>query len=249
MKYRVLIECFTIYFRSRLGKQFISSLLLRKYNIKEDRFMPEYCYVATPTMFRELLKRIKNTEIGIPLTANRGWLETIGYRSKNHRNFIKVLKFINMIDSSNKPLPLWNDFRGINGRVALGKAIKDAYGELFLIYPRAFESDDKELKSFFSSKTTGQRQVIDNMAMTFKILCEFADFNDSSSTEPSKIPKELETQEVASETPPLLTASTQQSQNVVVNLNIQLTLPETKDPKIYDEFFSALKKHLYPKGS
>ena len=34
------------------------------------------------------------------------------------------------------------------------------------------------------------------------------------------------------------------SQGITVNVNIQLTLPETKDDTIYDKIFVSLKKHL-----
>jgi hypothetical protein len=31
---------------------------------------------------------------------------------------------------------------------------------------------------------------------------------------------------------------------VNITINIQLTLPESKDDEVYDKFFAALKKHL-----
>lgn len=33
-------------------------------------------------------------------------------------------------------------------------------------------------------------------------------------------------------------------QNVTLNINIQLTIPDTEDEKIYESFFKAMKKHL-----
>jgi hypothetical protein len=31
---------------------------------------------------------------------------------------------------------------------------------------------------------------------------------------------------------------------VTININVQLTLPETKDEKVFDAFFSAMRRHL-----
>jgi len=33
-------------------------------------------------------------------------------------------------------------------------------------------------------------------------------------------------------------------QNVILNINIQLTIPDTDDEKVYESFFKAMKKHL-----
>lgn len=38
--------------------------------------------------------------------------------------------------------------------------------------------------------------------------------------------------------------STNRGNGVTINLNIQLTVPETTDEKVYDKFFEAMKKHL-----
>lgn len=34
-------------------------------------------------------------------------------------------------------------------------------------------------------------------------------------------------------------------QNVTLNINIQLTIPDTDDEKVYENFFKAMKKHLF----
>ncbi|MGJ8666619.1 MAG: hypothetical protein ACSHW7_09655 [Patiriisocius sp.] len=38
--------------------------------------------------------------------------------------------------------------------------------------------------------------------------------------------------------------SSDRGNGVTINLNIQLTVPETTDEKVYDKFFEAMKKHL-----
>lgn len=85
------------------------------------------------------------------------------------------------------------------------------------------------------------------MSMTFRALCDLADWSDTNTTptNSSSIAHESSTpcsslpQQVQAEAP-------QQSTNEKMNLhyNIQIHLPETTNMGVYDAIFQSLKKHL-----
>jgi len=75
------------------------------------------------------------------------------------------------------------------------------------------------------------------MEQTFKELCGLADFEAVVVTEPAAKPITPTIKEVA-EIPTGV-------RPVTININIQLQLPATEDVTIYDNLFSALKKHLF----
>ena len=82
--------------------------------------------------------------------------------------------------------------------------------------------------------------VLQKMAATFTTLCALADF-----TETSKPPQP--TPEAPHETvePPLNETPNGGSINLGgLVYNIQLILPESRDPKVYDALFQSLRKHL-----
>ena len=128
----------------------------------------------------------------------------------------------------------------------LAIGIRDAYGDLFKVYPDANKRDREILTNFFTTNTNVARTTVACIVRTFETLCELADF----SFTPSKVPTiqaiesptvELPAEAIEkSEIPP--TAHT--AQEVTINVNIQLTLPETRDGSVYNRTFESLKKHL-----
>ncbi len=46
-------------------------------------------------------------------------------------------------------------------------------------------------------------------------------------------------------TPDQMGALFQQKRELGVNINIQVTLPETTDAEVYEQIFAALKKHFF----
>lgn len=87
---------------------------------------------------------------------------------------------------------------------------------------------------------------------TFNKLAQFADFNNINSeakTEKTKDEKksaaEPKSEESTTSIKDQFSRKLNDSPNgLTVNLNIQLTVPETTDEKVYDKFFESMKKHL-----
>lgn len=201
--------------------------------------MADFPYTQVTGKLRSFFDKIG--QVGKPETVDKKWLASIGMKASNDPTIIPVLKFIGFIDPSGKPTSRWTNYRDKSraGKV-LAEGIVEGYADLFQVYPNANRRNDEELKSFFSTKTKGGAQVVSKTVTTFRNLCELAVFDDVSietitsqsvqssqeSFEPStKVVKELGT-------------------GITININVQLTLPETTDENVYDKLFASMKKHL-----
>lgn len=205
-----------------------------------------YPYCIVPGKLKSFFTKIQ--DVGTPESGvTRKWLATIGYNSSNDRSIIRVLRTIDFVDSSNKPTPTWSKFRSkAQAPAVLASAIKTGYSGLYNIYPDAHQRSDQELKDFFSQHTTTSGRVVGLMVSAFRNLVDMASFGNGSSTSITDVVSRSESNDNAnpvtgySQTTPSRT----QSLGMAVNINIQLTLPETTDESVYDKLFASLKKHF-----
>ena len=84
---------------------------------------------------------------------------------------------------------------------------------------------------------------------TFKAICELGDFTVEKSTAPAKVkpkpkPKAQDADEVPLRELPVKTREI--ADGLTVNINVQLQVPPDATGEIYDKFFEAMRKHLWP---
>lgn len=201
-------------------------------------------YTTVPGKLGGLLDKIRQT--GVPDKATQTWLESIGFKSSNDRSMLAVLKQIGFIDDRGTPTPAWRQYRGADHAAVLGRSIQLGYDALFATYPEANRCSSEELAHFFSTHSSAGKQAIDKMVSTFNRLAEKADFSSApaagaSPASPSQ--SSAGRPDESADVSPVVTHTVTRP-GMTVNVNIQLTLPETADEKIYDAFFSAMRKHL-----
>lgn len=199
--------------------------------------MAEYLYTYTSVTgkLRKFMKHIQSA--GVPSKVTTSYLKSAGFKSSNDPQIIGVLKFIGFLDSTGVPTDVYKKYKGkADAPAVLGNTIKDAYAELFKMYPDAHQKDSEALYNFFSPRTTAGEQVVSAMVSTFRTLCTEAKFD---------IPEAV-LGETGATAPPPPAASTLGLQSLTINL--QLTLPETTDSAVYEEIFKAMKKHLLGSG-
>ena len=199
--------------------------------------MAEFPYSPTPAKLPDFFRKIQT--IGKPEKVTHKYLKSIGFMSSNDRYILSILKSLGFLDSSGVPTDRWQDYRNKKkAPAALAHGILEAYADLFAVYPDAYRKDDEAITNFFTSNTTVGEKTVAFMSRTYKYLCALADF------ETPVAPRATE----ADSTVPLPKVELQQMGGSVagmpININIQLTLPETKDSTIYDSIFKSLKKHL-----
>jgi hypothetical protein len=212
----------------------------------QEADMADYPYTQVAGKMRDFMRRIRET--GVPAKVTQQWLSTLGYKSTNDRTLIGVLKGIGLIDSSGSPTDRWRQYRGADSGRVLADGIRLAYKDLFSLYPDACSRSVQELQDFFGSKTSAGQRVVQLTVQTFKGLCEMADMSGSAvggdaeddlGATPAATPTVARPVRVGPSSAPPMT----------VNINVQLTLPETTDENLYDRFFAAFRKYLVDRPS
>lgn len=206
--------------------------------------MTDYPYISSSSALKEFLDQIPKT--GTPDKLARGELEARGFKSKNQRPIIPIMKFIGFVDDGGSPTPIYTNFKDpMQAGAIMASALRTAYADLFAMHPSAQSVDESALRSFFSTRTKGGSEVVDDLIATFKTLCEFADF---TSEAPSTANAQAGTSGAKNDSRngkklvhEVIVPSGNQT---VLNINIQVQLPTTEDATVYDRIFESLKKHL-----
>jgi hypothetical protein len=195
--------------------------------------MADYPYTSNVGRFKMFLEKIRQS--GVPEKVTRKVLESMGFKSKNDRSFIRILKFIGLLDPSGGTTELWQKFRNRKtGGAALGDALRRAYPELFTLYPDAHRKDSEALRDFFSSHTKLGEGAIKYMVDTFKTLADLCDIQAGGPVHPVLAgPKES-----------VQLTRIDRGGGASININIELAIPATDDPKTYDLLFAAMRKYL-----
>jgi len=215
-----------------------------------------YPYSTATGTIQKILSKIQS--VGQPTKLDNNWMSSIGFTKSSEQRMVGILKFLGFAEKNGTPTDLWSRFRSNKtGKQVLGNAIEQAYSDLYQIYPKAHELDKDELNHFFTTKTTAGALALSHTVNTYRNLAGFAEFsNDGVTTQPKqkeekannpKPTKEKATsdKEEPTEFTNQLSRQFKESKNgLTINLNIQLTVPETTDEKVYDKFFESLKKHL-----
>lgn len=181
---------------------------------------------------------------GVPGKVDMKYLKTVGFRSSNDGALITTFKILGFVDNAGIPTNLWREYKDKSKqRKVLGKAIKEGYPELFELYPDANRKDDEAVRNWMRTTTGASEVTVTRGLSTFKKLVSHADFDgiDESPTEPVKA------QETNADKVPIVTALGPQFTRgaPAININIELQIPATNDPKIYENFFEAMKKNLF----
>lgn len=204
--------------------------------------MADFPYVLTAPSLKRFFSHIQTA--GVPDSVTLKYLEKVGFKSKNDRYIVGVLKHIGFLDSSGIPTKLWQAYRSkTKAPQLMASAIRNAYGDLFKTFPDANRKDNEALRNYFSARTKVAERTLSAIVMTFKALCEIADFEAESIKEVIDVEsKEKPIKPVRDVTVSQITKTEQQVPTV--NINIQLHLPATEDGSIYEKLFLALKKHI-----
>jgi hypothetical protein len=196
--------------------------------------MAGYPYILVPNKLKEFMNHVQAA--GMPLKVTRDYLKSAGFKSNNERAIITVLRFIGFIDSGGAPTDKWVAYRN-KGEApnVLGNAIRQAYGQLFDMYPDAHQKDSEALRNFFATHTNVGDKAVSTMVSTFQALCSIARFEAAP----------ISVQNEPGLTPPISGEEALGIQTLTINL--QLTLPATADSSVYEKIFEAMKKHLLGK--
>ncbi|MDR3793660.1 MAG: DUF5343 domain-containing protein [Terracidiphilus sp.] len=200
-------------------------------------------YLITTKNLEALLNALRSAKA--PERFNNKFLTQLDFSSSNDRLFIGVFKALGLIDESGSPTQHYFQFldQTQSGRV-LADALKDTYADLFAVNTKAQDMSVEEIKNKFKTLTQGQKSdnVVAMMTSTFKALADQADW------EAPAIASNIHVTETPSQQPDS-PSSTPESPSThgkgfSLHYNIQIHLPESRDPAVFDAIFNALRRHL-----
>jgi len=197
-----------------------------------------------------ILEAIKKAQA--PQRFTQKFLEGLGFASTSDRLAIGMLKALGLLNETGQPTQLYHQYLDeTQSKKVLGNAIKTAYADLFQINKEAQKMSANEIKNKMKTLSQGQYSdaVLQKMATTFKELTRLADFsgkaaadedqvNDTEADEAPEPANNSDVKQPSSENP----RSHRSVDGLVYNINIHL--PESRDPAVYDALFRSLNEHL-----
>ncbi len=200
-------------------------------------------YLSSTKNLEAILDALKTAQA--PKQFTHSFLQGLGFKTSADRLVIGVLKGLGFLDPSGVPTPRYFEFldQSQSGRV-LADAIREAYADLYQLNTRAHELSRADVKGKMKTLTQGQfsEAVLNKMVPTFFALANAADWSAVPDV-PQAVPGAGEKPAVETpaarheEAPPALRLG-----GLVYSINIQL--PETRDPAVYDALFRSLRVHL-----
>lgn len=214
--------------------------------------MSEYPYAHVSSKLKDFLDKIPST--GIPDKVTYNEIAARGFKSTNDRSILGVLKYLSLVDSEGVPTENWNAYRNrSNNKALLATLIRDAYSELFVMYPEAQDRTDEEIRNFIASKTKVGEDSVQRIVTTFKTLCGMAGF-DAPQT-----PADVQTEEQNQRRWPIpddvggLTQITGSPGNMAspgpssphpVYVDVHIHLPATNDVQAADALIKSIARHI-----
>lgn len=197
---------------------------------------------AVPGTIVKILEKIKTA--GTPDNFNGDFLEnTLGFKGGNYRTFIPWAKKIGFINTDGTPTPLYKKFRNpTTSQNSLAEGLRKGYADLFFRDENVYKLDKPQFKGLVMEATgyPHDSKTLENIVNTFWNVKAIADFeiNNESQLEETVItsPNENPIQ--------LTTDSPKKRVSLGLNYTINLVLPKTDDPAIFNAIFKSLKDNL-----
>lgn len=178
------------------------------------------------------------------------FLNNLGFKGNADRLFIGMLKALGFLDPSGSPTQRYFEFLDqTQSERVLAEALRDAYADLFELNVSAHRMSRDEVKNKLKTLTQGQfsDDVLGKMASTFVALAAQADFE---AVEPASPPRTSDgeddadapaSSELGERTP---SSGPRGRRRLDLVYNIEIVLPESRDPAVYDALFRSLRAHL-----
>jgi hypothetical protein len=209
-------------------------------------------YLTSTKNLQAILQAIQQAKA--PERFTQRFLEELDFKSTSDRLVIGVLKTLRFIDDQGRPTERYFQYldQSQSGRV-MAEGVREAYDDLFKINTTAHKLSRHDIINKFKTLSQGafSEAVLDKMALTFSALTNLADFDASPlaaqpkfiELDPASPPKPIS--DTIVDNNPLLGAPRDKKHTLGgLHYNIQIILPESRDPKVYDALFSSLREHL-----
>lgn len=200
-------------------------------------------YVTSPGNIDKAFLGIKKA--AVPEKVSQDFVKTIlkipGGSGAQITSFLKKIGFAS---ADGSPTDIYKKFRNPNSSgSAVASAIRSAYEPLYVRNEFMHELSDSAIIGLLVEET-GQphdSNVVKMVAATIKHLKAFADF---SAQVPSDIVSIREPDTTFPSQPQIEASPRPHSLGLNLGYTINLNLPATSDPEVFDAIFKSLKEHL-----
>ena len=206
-------------------------------------------YTQKPGAMPEYFQTIRKAEP--PERFSHSFLQNLGFKSTNDRSLISILKELGFLDENGAPTGRYYKYLDeTQSKKVLAQGIKEAYSDLFQVNKEAYKLSNDEVKNKLRTLYSGEKsnQVIGRISSTFTSLCEIADFEELERSKKPKAKKETDQEEKKQkekvEHAPISSGAKKDINLDSMQYHINIILPESKDPDVYDAIFKSLKTHL-----
>lgn len=206
-------------------------------------------YMVAPGLIPKILTKIE--EAKRPDRFTQDFLGTkLGHSSGSAKAIIPLLKRMGFLNSDGTPTALYDRFRNTDTqKAAVAQGIRNAFAELFERNKYAGDLAKDKLKSLIMEVTGGAHddKTVECTVSTFAKLKELADFDAelSETKEPSEgtlVPTAKGGERNMSEAQ----RGAPELESVGLNLayTVNIVLPETTNPEVFNSIFKSLKENL-----
>jgi len=208
-------------------------------------------YLVSTGLIPKILEKIQNARR--PERFTQDFLETkLGHSGGSARPIIPLLKRLGFLGSDGVPTPLYDQFRNTETQgIAIAEGMRNSFSELFDRNEYVYDLSREKLTGLVVEITGGAKEDRSTQAIvgTFLALKELADFEGEALAQ-----SHPESKQEAAPPAPIQkhTQGTPQLTNtdnveLRVGYTINLNLPETNDPEIFNAIFKALRDNLLKK--
>lgn len=188
-------------------------------------------YLVAVGRIPDLFSKIRDGQA--PDQFTQQLLKDWGYTSSNDRAFLPLLKALGFLSPDGKPTSLYHDYRDHSrSKVVMAQALRQAYGDIFLIKEHPTEADKEAVQGKFKSYHNASDNVASLMTKTFYALLSLSDLKAEHAKKAPTKDKEPDKSAGSKEPPTGLMPGTG------LHYNIQIHLPATKDVEVYMLFSS-----------
>jgi hypothetical protein len=201
-------------------------------------------YLTSTKNLEDMLASVQQAQA--PKQFSTTFLANLGHKSSSDRLFVGMLKALGFLSASGTPTARYFDYLDqTQSKRVLADAMREAYSDLFELNVNAHKWTRDEVRNKLKTLTQGQfsDDVLGKMASTFTELAKHADFE---AVEPAEVPpveEQLPSQNGDEPSERLRPRGPLTLGGLVYTIQIQL--PESRDPAVYDALFRSLKTHLF----
>lgn len=200
-------------------------------------------YLPSAGTIETVLKKMQPAKT--PESFDAKFLEdTLGLSGGGPRSFIPFAKRVGLVSPDGTPTELYNQFRGEGSKSkAIAKAMRIGYAQLFDRNENAHELPPDQLKALVIQVTGRESDstVVKTVVACFSKLNEFADFSGSNGGGAAAGEEDHEEEALRPD-------SKSRSKSFNIAYTINLNLPESTNPAVFNAIFKSLREHLLRGG-